>query len=513
MKIEVLPQEDHQVQLKIEVEEQQLTQAKQKAARKMAQKAKIPGFRPGKAPYPVILRHFGEGAVTEEAIEILANDIYPKALDEQGIKAYGPGSLQNIPSTEPLILEFLVPLEAEVTLGDYLNVRLPYEPPEVTEDEVNEVVRNLQNNNAVIESVDRPAQKGDQVTILLEANRLNLESGEETGLISQRSVPIVIPETDDPEEWPFPGFSLSLLDCSVGDTKKVVHTFAEDTAYQQLVGVEAEFIMNVEGISSRTLPALDDEFSKLVGDFDTFDALLVDIRTSIEDNKKSRYDAEYQEDVLQEMVKGSEVKYSSAMVESEIDVLMENLGQRLNEQQMDIDLYLKTRQMDMEALREENRPNAEERLKRSLVIYEIATSEEIKISQEELSNETSRTVDYLSNVLDQKGSRRLSNRNVINNIASNVMVDLLTRKTLAKVKEIGSGMLGENEQSEEPDAETIIEADGDKSDAVKSPKNNEKSVQASSKEEQDASEIVELDQKIGEIEEPENTVESEEGEK
>ena len=117
LKIETNYLEDHQAQLKVEFDAEQLNDAKQRAARKIARQTKIPGFRPGKAPYGIVLRTVGEAAILEEAMEILIDDQYPKIIEESKIKPYGPGQLENVVSFDPPIFEFKVPLDAEVTLG------------------------------------------------------------------------------------------------------------------------------------------------------------------------------------------------------------------------------------------------------------------------------------------------------------------------------------------------------------------------------------------------------------
>jgi trigger factor len=171
LKIDKQFTEDHQAKLTVELEPQNLEEAKHRAARKIAQKVKIPGFRPGKAPYPVVLRTVGEAAVLDEAMEILVNERYPKIIEESGIQPYGPGSLENIQKLDPPTLEFLVPLDAEVTLSDYHALRFPYELKPITEEEVDQTIEDLQDRMAVLEPVDRPAQEGDQVFIHLSSER------------------------------------------------------------------------------------------------------------------------------------------------------------------------------------------------------------------------------------------------------------------------------------------------------------------------------------------------------
>ena len=200
MKIETTFQDDHQAKITAEIAPEQFEEFKQRAGRKLAKKVKIPGFRPGKAPYPVIARQLGEGAIVEEALEILVDDMYPKIIEESGIKPYGPGTLENIQSMDPPVLEFVVPLDAEVDLGDYHSLKKDYQLPELDEKEVDSVLNNLRQRQVVLEDVDRPAQDSDLVTVKLSAKRAGAEEESDGVLIKERSFPILVqskPSSDD----------------------------------------------------------------------------------------------------------------------------------------------------------------------------------------------------------------------------------------------------------------------------------------------------------------------------
>ncbi len=201
MKIESQPLEGHQIKLNVEIGEDQLKEAERRAAVKLAKRIKIPGFRPGKAPYPVVVRTVGEAAIFEEALDLLIEEVYPKVIDELGIKPYGPGRLENIPTKEPLVLEFVVPLDAEVTLADYKAMRKPYIPDPVTDEAVAETIETLRERNAIFEPVERSAELGDVVTVQLSG--VVLHDGHEDELLTKRSVPIHIQqESEDQQEWP-----------------------------------------------------------------------------------------------------------------------------------------------------------------------------------------------------------------------------------------------------------------------------------------------------------------------
>ena len=378
----------------------------------------------------------------EEAIEIVANEIYPSALDEASIKPYGPGTLQKVVSTEPVVLEFVVSLEAEVELGDYHSIRMDYVPPSVEESEIEDILQNLRERNAIQEPVDREIQVGDQVTLKISANRIGITEEQESDLIQEQSIPIIITGTsENKNEWPFPGFSGYLVGHNKEDYFTFSHTFDDDAVYSSLRGVSAEFNITVDEVKSRSLPELNDEFAATIGDFQTLESLRKQINDDLGNQKSSTYNSEYEEKVIQQIVELSQVKFSPQMLEKEIDVLINELESRLHEQKLEMDLYLKSRKMDLPALREEIKPSAEVRLKRSLVLYEVADKEKVKVSPEELQEETSKTLSYLSRGLPDNEIKRLNNRNIISNIMNNVMVEMLSRKTMEQIRLLASGNL------------------------------------------------------------------------
>ena len=390
MNIEKQIREDHHAQLTVQVEADRLEGIKRRAASRLARRVKIPGFRPGKAPYPVIVRHLGEAAILEEAIELLVAEIYPEVIKETGINPYGPGKLENVSATEPLTLEFSVPLKAEAVLGDYHSIKIAYELEQVADQDVNDVLEDLRERHAIIEPVDRAAQVGDLVTMKLRATGLAADAEPAVELIPERSSSVIIRPEDassKPGAWPFPGFSHHLIGMRAGDEKLLEYTFPEDSLYEALRGVQAQFYVKIEAVKSRQLPELDDDFAKTVGEYDTLEALKADIRESLEEQARTAYHKVYDEKILDAAIEQTTFKYPPEMVDDEVDTLINELQQRLERQGMDIDLYLKSRGIDMKAFREEVRPIAEDRIKRALFLVEFGKAEKVEVKPEELEQE------------------------------------------------------------------------------------------------------------------------------
>jgi trigger factor len=368
---------------------------------------------------------------------------------------------------DPPKFEFVIPLEAEVELGDFHGIRRPYEPKPVTEKQVDEVVEDLRDRQAILEPVDRPAQEGDVVYVRISGQRVDPEEGEDANLVGERSIPIIInpvepkteeDEEDTPDEWPFPGFSRNMIGLAVGDEKTVNHQFSEDSSYEALRGKEAVFQFAVEDIKSRTLPELNDGFAMTVGDFENVDGLRAEIRKELEQSAEEEYNKNYDEAVIEEAVSQSSIKYPPEMLEREINYVIENLESRLEQQKVDLDLYLKSRQMEMDGLREEARPVAEKRLRQMLVLSKIASVEGIEVEQGELQNETMRTVDNLYRMMPKKEARKLNQPRVLNNLVGNIMADLLTQKAMKHLRDSSRGILAEQAEAQATaEAETVAE--------------------------------------------------------
>jgi trigger factor len=439
LKIESHHLDDHQVKLTVEFEAEQFDEAKRRAARQLAKRVKIPGFRPGKAPFNVIVRHVGEEALIEEGVEILVDDAYPKVLEQADIKPYGPGKLENVSKINPLTLEFIVPLRAEVELGDYRSIRLPYEKVNITDEEVANVLDNLRQRQAIEETTDRPAEENDRLQIRISAHRYNSEhSDEEVMLIEEHPTSLLIAKTgeDTQDEWPFNGFSRELIGSNSGETKTILYTFSDDSDYESLRGETAEFSVQILDIKERTLPNLDDEFAHSLGDYQDLESLRKEIHESLEKRAVQEYNTQYDDQVVDKAVELTTIKYPPQMVEHEIDEVIHQLERRLKSQGLDLDTYLKTRQIDLDGLREEARPVAETRVKRSLVLFKIAEAEDIQVPENDLKQETDRTIESITQYLAEPERRKITSQEVMPDLVGNIYAEMRIERTLDHLRTI-----------------------------------------------------------------------------
>ena len=451
MKIEKSLLEDHQIQLSVEVDGEQFDKSKRQAARKISSKQRIPGFRPGKAPYAVIARQVGEAAIIEEAIDFLVEELYPKILDEAEVAPYGPGQLKEIKSLDPPLLEFVVPLAPEVELGDYNSLRLDYEVPGVTEEDIDQTIENLRARQAKTETVERAAQVGDMLSISLEGRDKN--AGEEDApLVKLGYTPVVIEadDADTEQEWPFPGFSNALKGLEKDGEAAFSHEYAED--YEQddtLKGKSVEYKVTVHEVRARELPELTDDFAKsLGGDYENVADLREDARKHLESSTKEGYESDFENRILDGIVETSEFRFPPQMVEDEIDALVDQFKNRLSNEGWDLDTYLKANEKDLASLRDEFKESAVRRIRRGLVIMEVADKEAIKVSEREVQGEVQRTIEMVNASFPENESRKILNDDFLRGLVSSAMRDALTSRTFKRLKAIAKG-LGDAEEVEE----------------------------------------------------------------
>ena len=476
MNIQTENNDQHQALITVELDTAHLERKKQQAAKKLARATHIPGFRPGKAPYHMIVRHLGEGRILEEAVEGLIDEIYPKVLDESGVKPYGPGKLETIKLEDEVpTAQFLIPLAPEVTLGDFQSIRLPFEMPEITEEKVEKAVQGMREMYAEVEVVDRPAEETDLVNIILTG--IIADAGDGENYIDHEAYPVVIePEsTENNQEWPFPGFSRTLIGLRAEDKKTVSYTYLEDyedeeteSETRSLKGKTVDFDIEVTKVSSRQVPVLDEAFAKKMGPFETIEEYHEAVRKQLVDSSEAEYTEGYDYQLLAELLKDAEIKYPQDAVEDEIDLVLDRLKNRLENQGIGFDLYLKTRDLTEEQVREELRPGSEQRLKESLVLMELAQKENVQVDQDEVQHELQHTLGSLLSGMSEREARRAFNDDVLRGLTMNVYNNTLINNTLKHLRAMASGELEKQAQlaAETEEATTDSEAVAAESSSV-----------------------------------------------
>lgn len=453
---EILP--THHARLTVTFSKEAVERAKRQVARKLSQQTRVPGFRPGKAPYGVVVRHFGETVVREEMLDALLDAHYADILKQAEIEPAAPGKVLRVLSWEPEVtVELEVPLKPEVDLGDYRSLRVPYEPPQVDEEEIERALDNLRRMYVRMETVDRPAQKGDVVLMKLKGRYTPPAKGDEQPepkYIPEEEISLLVKDEDDPEEWPFPGFSKRLEGLKKGDRRTLTYTYPEDAPNKGLRGYTFEYDVEVVEVQTPVYPELTDEFVQEHTEHETLEALREAIRENLQQSRASEYDQQYQEEVIKALVAQSRVKFPQFFLDTAVAQRLDETKAQLEERGLTLEEYLEARNETLEEYTENLRKEISEELVRDLVLEELAQQEGIQISQEEL-DETAKGV--LSYLLSKHGYERASQAEIrrflrrhqreFQETLENTLDWRLRQKTLLHLMRLAKGEVEEEEKS------------------------------------------------------------------
>jgi trigger factor len=441
LKIETTPRDDHQVRIVAEFDPEFMEKFKHQAARKISQSARIPGFRPGKAPFDVVRRTYGEDAIEKEAIEIMLDEVYPQVLKEAAIEPSGVGNLEEIISQNPPKFAFVVPLKPKVVLGEYTGIRQEYITPTVDASQVDQVIKNLRANYSTAEPVERPVQEGDLVSVKVSGLLVNPAEGEDAEAIKENTVQMIVGENEyEVDDWPFEGFSRELIGLSANDVKSLTHTFADDYDDEKLHGKEVAVTATVVSIKALNMPAITDEFAQTLGDYASVEALRTSIQKNLQENEQREYDNAYFSDLVDQIVKITEIKYPPQMMQEEIERVLHSLQHDLEDRKMDLPTYLKTLGKDQATfVTEDITPVATRRLERSLILDEIARVENVKLNTEELQLETARAMQMYQNDPEVRKLKGQKAQNFIENLTMETANRMLNRAVMDRLKAIATG--------------------------------------------------------------------------
>ena len=444
MKIETENLDDRQVQLTVELDDDRLDRAMQSAAKRLGRNSKIAGFRPGKAPYDVLLRKFGEDVIFDEALESLVQELYREALEKSEIDPFAPGVLEDVVNREPLTLRYTVPLAPEVDLGAYKEIRMSYEEPEIDDDAVDQVMENLRERQALIEPVERPAATGDVVVIDIHSALMKDEEEGDQTLLDDKGVSILV---DEKTNWPIPGISEYLIGIEAGDEKSFEYTFPEDYANESMRGENATFVIKCLEVKSRFVPEWTDELAKSIGDYESLLDLRIGVRKDLTDEAIQQAETNHGRAVVDKLVEGATVNYPPILLQQELSDMVNELEDRLRMQRLSLEDYFKIEGKTEEELVKEFEPVAIERVRRGLVLSELVSVENIDVDDAEIDSEIERFLERFEDKSDRT-------RNLFNTPDSRrrISLDLLSDKAIKRLIAIAAGEV-------EQQVETELEAD------------------------------------------------------
>jgi trigger factor len=364
---------ESRVRVEAQVPAEEVERRVQQAARQLGAQMRIPGFRKGKVPPPVVIRRLGREAVLDEALRSSLGSWYVDAIDEAGISPIGEPDLDlgELPGQgEPLAFSIEIGVRPVAKLGEYKGLEVGRREPQVEGSAVDAEVEALRDRFATLETVERPAQSGDHVVIdyLGKLGDEPFPGGEgRDQLIELGSGRLV------------PGFEEQLVGAAAGDERTVAVTFPED-----LGGQAATVAVTVSEVKAKQLPELDDDFAADAGGFDTLAELREDVAGRLTETDERAIEREFEQAVLDAAVAEAEVEVPEALVHARAHELVEQTMSALARQGISKEAYLRIAGKEEEELAHEAEPEAAEALRREAVLAAVVAAEEIEPSDEDL---------------------------------------------------------------------------------------------------------------------------------
>ena len=502
MKITSEKDQQSQYVVRIEIEPTEFEEAKGRAAKKLSNQLRIPGFRPGKAPRALVERFVGQEGLIEQATKDLLPKAYENALKQEDIRPIADPQF-DIESTDPLTIRVIIPVEPTVELGQYQDIRFELKPTNVAEEEVDKVLEQLIEQQSTWEEpeTERPAQEGDQVELDMRTIRDGEETGEpfqRTGVLGKgellgqideqvqgmsvgeertvevKRTPPAKPETTETsaaEETETTSDEAATTVVEPAQELAEVETAATEPA-QELPEVETipldeeeaedstpmTFKVKLNSVKVQHRPEVNDEFAQSVTDVQTLDELKERIRQNLRDQQENTNKRELTEKVIKEAVALSNIVMPPVMVDAEIHALEDSMAQRLKQQKLSLDQYLSMVGQSHEQFHEELRPQAEDRIRTALVLREIARRENVTVEQTDLDREVERMVDQytLSAPEDQRETQAATMRTYLkqDQTLNQMRDDLFSRKLSERLITLSTGgtvTTGPVDEADEPE--------------------------------------------------------------
>lgn len=379
---EVLKQEKSLVTLKMTVKGEDFAKAMDTVFKKNRTRFSIPGFRKGKAPRKIVESYYGEGVFYEDALNEVFPALFTEAIKEHELDVVSRPEIEElgeIKSGEDFDVTVQVYVRPEVTLGEYKGLEVAKEEVEVTDEEVNQDLEIKREQNARMVAIeDRPAKEGDTVVIDFEGkvDGVPFDGGKGEGYT------LVLGSNSFIE-----GFEAQVVGMNLEEVKDINVTFPEKYHSEELQEKDAVFTVKLHEIKEKELPVLDNDFVMDISEFETVEELKSDIRAKLYETKKAGVETAYRNAIIDKAVEASTVEVPDVMIENEVENMAHEFGQNLQYQGLQLEDYFKYTKSTMMDLKGQMRPDAERKVRNSLVLDEISKVENIEVSDEDLEKE------------------------------------------------------------------------------------------------------------------------------
>lgn len=371
------------VSFEFSVSPEEFEKAVQKAYKKNVKKINMPGFRKGKAPRIIIEKAYGKEVFYEDAINFVLPDAYDKAVEENGISPVAQPEIdlksEKIEPDKEIIFTAKVVVKPEFELGEYKGVKAEKAVYETTDENVNEEIEKLRERNSRLVPVeDRAVQADDIANINFEGfvDDVAFEGGKgENFDLTIGSGQFI------------PGFEDQLLGKNVGDDVEVKVTFPDEYHAEDLAGKDAVFKVKINSLKVKELPEAGDDFAMDVSEFDTLDEYKADIKAKLEKANEDKAKHETEQNVIDAVCANTEIDIPDEMIDSQIDSMIRDMDMQMRYQGIDLNTYMQYTGQTMDTIREQYKPEAEKRVKTTLVLEKVSEVEKIEPTDEDVENE------------------------------------------------------------------------------------------------------------------------------
>src|SRR5215213_6480738 len=454
--------EENKVRLDIEVTPESVRQGVEAKIKELGRQVRVPGFRPGKAPRRVIENRLGRDYIYMEALQDQLPGWYSQAVVETDVRPIDQPEIHfDDPLDEEQGFKFSATVEVrpEAALGDYKGVEVPRREVEISDEDVEARLEELRGQFATLAAVEeRPAQEGDFVILDFRGERLTggpLEGAEAEDYMLEIGSGELLPD-----------FEENIVGIEVGGRKQFGVTFPMDYAEEPLRGESVLFSVHVKEIKERDLPPLDDEFVKEASEFETLDELRAAMREQLEAAAEQRAEGEFRGRVLGVVAEGAEVEIPEVMVHDKAHEMVDSFERSIRAQGMEPEEYYQLAGTNHAEFEERVRPDAEDTVKKELVLDAVASAEDIVADEEEvmheidhLAEESERSPEDIAEVMRSNGTYSMLEEEISRQKALDFLVENATPVPMPEEEE--DEEVAEGEPVEEPVEATAVATEND----------------------------------------------------
>lgn len=400
----------------------------------------IPGFRKGKAPRSIVESHVGRQALLREALDYMIPETLNRVMQERELRAFIEPQVEML-EWEPVSFKAVIALEPAVDLGDFRQLRLEKTPATISDEQIDLVIDRLRRESAPWEPVSRPAQFGDLLTLDVRGVM------DEVEIINDSAVDFI----PHPENvLPFPGFAQHLEGLLEGVAKDFILVIPEDYPRPEFAGKAVSFQATALAIKEKNLPAADDEFAKGVGEgYADMAALRAEMFDRLNSEAEAQAERAFQERTLAAVLDQATVDLSDLVIGREVQGIVEERERMLRQQRLDLESYLGYVGKTPQEFQEELRPEAVARLRRTLVMRQLAKEEAIAVTLEEAQAEVEEMLEETAEENREAMRRTLyAEENLVS-----IQNAILTRKTMERLTDIVQGLADAEERETAADSE------------------------------------------------------------